>query len=136
MLTSPRPEKSSLHTYQADQIPDIWPFVRPHIARGLEDSDWVPSEVLESLLKSEMQLWTSENQGFIESAVVTAIQDGYCLLLCAGGGNLNHWKHYLVVIEEWAKDNGVDEIRIYGRRGWLRALPGFRERWVEMVKQL
>ena len=136
MLSSPQQELSKLASYSADQIPDIWPFVRGHICRGLERSDWNPTEVLEGLVKSELQLWTSEREGFIEAALVTAMAEDYCLLLCVGGGNLGHWKDHLQVIERWAKDHGVNGVRIYGRRAWLRALPGFREKWVVMEKAI
>lgn len=43
------------------------------------------------------------------------------------GGDLDELVTFEPSMVEWAKANGCDEIRLYGRRGFLRALPGFSE---------
>jgi hypothetical protein len=135
-LTLPQQENSELYTYQPHQIDLIWGQVKEHIERGLDTSYYTLEEVNEALKKSEMQLWVSRRGDHVEAAMVTAIHDGYCLLLACGGENLQGWAKYLPLVERWAKGIGFNEMRIYGRRGWLRALPGFKEKTVEMVKKL
>jgi hypothetical protein len=80
-----------------------------------------------------MQLWTSRND-VIEAALVTTLQDDYCLLLCAGGDNADEWTQWLPIVEQWAKEHGMNKMRLYGRIGWLRKLKGFRAEYTKMTK--
>lgn len=73
--------------------------------------------VEEGLKKDELQLWTDKDM-----AVVTAMIEDYCLLLVCGGNGIETCIKGLPVIEEWAKNNGKKEMRIYGRKGWARVL--------------
>lgn len=82
-----------------------------------------------------MQLWTSVRDGRFDAAVVTKLQDNYCLILTAGGERLEDWVQWLDIIEAWAKDNGCEEMRIYGRIGWSRVL-GYNVEYTKMTKKL
>jgi hypothetical protein len=81
-----------------------------------------------------MQLWTWGE----EAAMVTTLQgDGktrWCLLLALGGTNMDSWRGYLPVIDEWAKTKGCEEIRVYGRPGWKRL--GFDIEYAKLVRKL
>lgn len=128
---------SELVCYKSEQIRGVWPQVRDHIKRALDrGSNYTLTNIYVGLRKNRMQLWTSQHGGYIEAALVTSIQDGYCLLLAAGGENLEQWIGWLPIVEDWAKENGATEFRIYGRIGWLRRLNGFRAEYTKMVKQL
>ncbi|NJN46760.1 MAG: hypothetical protein HC808_10100 [Candidatus Competibacteraceae bacterium] len=127
---------SELVCFTSDQIRAVWPEVSPHLQRGLDrGSNYTLRDIYKGLRRQKMQLWTSRND-VIEAALVTSLQDGYCLLLCAGGSNADEWVHWLPVIERWAKEHGFNEMRLYGRIGWLRKLKGFRAVYTKMVKQL
>jgi len=86
-----------------------------------------------------MQLWCSQNDKEIEAALVTTIQNKghirWCLLLAAGGSNLDEWVKWLPIVEDWARESGCDEMRIYGRRGWARKI-GYTEVYTKMVRTL
>ena len=81
-----------------------------------------------------MQLWT-----YGESALVTTIQTKggktYCLLLLLGGERMSEWFQYFPIVESWAKDEGAEEMRLYGRPGWKR-LTGYDIEYCKMVKKL
>lgn len=81
-----------------------------------------------------MQLWTSFNQG-CEAALVTSIQDGYCLLLAASGENMDEWVQWLPIVEAWAKEHDCESMRLYGRRGWSKVL-GYEIDYTAMSKTL
>ena len=59
----------------------------------------------------------------------------YCLLLALGGEALSSWFQYLPIVEDWAKDEGAEEVRVYGRLGWKR-LTGYDIDYVKLVKKL
>lgn len=128
-----------LYGWRSDTVPDKWPKVKGHIDRGLS-SDYTLEQVYNDLTVADAQLWTWETDD-VHAALVTKIEefpDGkrFCLLLSAGGCRVHDWKSQLPVVEDWAKSEGCVELRIYGRRGWLRVLDGFKEREVTMVKAL
>jgi hypothetical protein len=52
------------------------------------------------------------------------------------GGDLEEIKEWMPMIERCARDLGCHRLTIAGRRGWLRALPGFREQATEITKDL
>ena len=91
-----------------------------------------------------MQLWTSQNKQCdplkqIEAALVTTIQNKdeqrWCLLLAAGGTNVDEWSQWLPEVEKWAAEKGCQEMRIYGRIGWNRKL-GYEIEYTKMSKKL
>jgi len=120
-------------------IPYMWDRVKGHIQRGLErGSNYSLDDVFIGLCDQSMQLWIAESTDIV-AALVTTIQTKddttYCLLLCAGGSAMNEWADCLPALEDWARDNGCSELRIYGRRGWIRQL-GFEEMYTASRKYL
>jgi hypothetical protein len=51
-------------------------------------------------------------------------------------GGMARWLHLLAPIEDWAKSEGCDAMRIMGRRGWGRVLPTYRLTRVVLEKEL
>lgn len=135
MLNLAQAAESSLRCYSADQIPAIWGKARPLIKMALDrGSNYTIDEVYEGLCTKTMQLWMYE-----EAALVTAIQTKagktFCLLLSLGGSNMSVWFQYLSIVEAWARDNGAEEMRVYGRPGWKR-LTGYDIDYVRLSKKL
>ena len=127
---------SRLVCFGSDQIDWIWPAVKEHIQLALnQGSDYTLEQIKEGLQKAEMQLWTSYNHGY-EAALVTALHDDYCLLLACGGTNAREWIEWYPIVEKWAKSKGAKEFRIYGRRGWLRMLEGFSEKYTVLTRTI
>ncbi|MDX2224598.1 MAG: hypothetical protein SFV21_17735 [Rhodospirillaceae bacterium] len=52
------------------------------------------------------------------------------------GGDLAELKQMEAAIARQAKAAGIGRIEISGRRGWLRALPGYRELCTTVIKDL
>ena len=89
--------KSELVCFLPEHIPSLWATVSPLIDKALPRSRYTLSDIFNGLVTSKMQLWTaySFTGGRIEAALVTALQDGYCLLLACGGENMAEWKQWL-----------------------------------------
>lgn len=124
-------ETSRLVCYNSKQIHYVWARVAPHIQRALDTysaPNYTLDEIFLGLSKAEFQLWVWQGvcRPTIHAAMVTAIQNDkdtkFCLLLAAGGEKMDEWYTHLPVVEEWARENGCAEMRIYGRIGWARQL--------------
>ena len=140
MLTSHPPDEFRLH---CPDIDEAWPVASGLIQKAL---DWNPAYIdgrynytldgiYQGLKSKEMQLWMWGD----DAALVTAIQNDeekrWCLLLALGGRDINAWVPCLPIVEGWAKENGCDEMRIYGRIGWARAL-GYDVEYTKLVRGL
>ena len=134
-LTLPRKEKFRLFAPRSDEIDLYWETAAPLIKKALDrGSNYTLEDIYEGLKASEMQLWMWGS----EAALVTTIQnrDGlrWCLFLALGGEKLDEWAEYLPLVEEWARSNGCDEMRIYGRAGWKKL--GFDVVYTKLVRKL
>ena len=135
MLNLSLVESPKLRCYPSHQIPIVWNRYRPLIQKALDrGSNYDIADIYSGLCRAEMQLWTWGD----DAALVTSLQsDGeryWCLLLALGGAKMEEWKCCLPFIEEWAKNKGCDELRIYGRRGWARL--GFDIEYTKLVRKL
>jgi hypothetical protein len=126
-----------LSFYQANDIHLVWEKVKPHIERALEHSyTHTLGDIAEGLISGAMQLWT---YGDFDAAMVTDIDHDrvrFCTIILLAGDGFDNYKHYLDVIEQWAKDNGCKEIRVYGRKGWSRVLNDYKEMYRVLGKEL
>jgi hypothetical protein len=99
-------------------------------------SNYCLDDIHEGLCNGSMQLWTYADN---RAAMVTAIQekDGikFLLFLTMGGEGLGVWLQYLPLVEEWARDEGCTEARIYGRHGWAK-VTGYEVQYTKMVKRI
>ncbi len=117
---------SSVVCYSSEQIPQVWEDVREHIKKALDrGSSYTLDEIYEGLNTSKMQLWTWRDTE-VHGALVTTIQTSkgvkFCLLLAIGGSNMQEWLPHFHLVETWAKSQGCEEMRIYGRLGWSKVL--------------
>ena len=122
--------------YQWHEIPFVWPLYRDQVQKALDEgSDYTLDEIFQGLSNREMQLWAYG----IDAALVTSVKNQhnrrYCLLLALGGENMREWLGCLDHIENWAREQGCTEMRIYGRRGWSKLL-GYDIQWTMMSKPL
>jgi len=132
-----------LTTFPSNTIDWVWRYVHPHLKRAIDQQDeYTEQEIFNGLKNREYQLWCAlrdDNQ--IEAALVTSIKktaDGrsYCLLQACGGDDLADWLPFLDEVEEWARSMGCSEMRIYGRRGWLKVLDGYKPTNTKLSKDL
>lgn len=87
---------------------------------------WTLAEVRDLLAEERLQIWPTRS-----SVMVTKINDYQngkrIMSIWLGGGNLKEIQQNVPRLEEWAKSAGCTSISITGRRGWLRALAGYRD---------
>lgn len=107
-----------------------WPWLEATLsAEGYGFGD-----VLTLCAKGEAQLWP-----FDGAAALTQLLDcptGRAVRVWAAGGNREYLEAAQDSLEEWARGAGAARLEIVGRRGWLRALKGYREVATIMTRDL
>jgi hypothetical protein len=97
------------------------------------------SEIETDVLRGDQLLWLAISD-HIEAAATTWLvktRDRPVLVLTACSGlQRERWLPLFAQIEKYARAEGAKCIRIYGRKGWQRALTGFRVEHVIMEKAL
>jgi hypothetical protein len=119
----------------------IWPLARDLIRSASLKTGRGSFEHTESeVLAGKQLLWLAADGSNIEAAATTqlVIQNGLkiCVLVSCGGKDRKRWLPLLDGIEDYARKEGCDRMRLYGRKGWARVLNGYRQRAVILEKGL
>ena len=123
---------AKLKRYTPEEIHLVWDEVKHPIQRALDHGHThTLGDVLEGLITGEMTLWT-----WGEAALVAEIIDDFCQILTLAGGKLADYFEHLETIEAWAAQQGCNEMRVYGRRGWVKILKDYDEQYTVLSKKL
>jgi hypothetical protein len=119
----------------------IWPEVSHWIRRAMERGDLGTFAQLEDdVLAGRALLWLSWHHPKIVGATVTQIgrteKSKVCTILACVGFCIAHWIDGITKIEEYAKAEGCDAMRVMGRKGWARLLPDYSTSKVILEKRL
>ena len=123
------------------QVGEVW----PHVSALLKGACCRTrlnafADIEADILADRSLLWLAWNGGAIESAAATLLikseSDKVCIITVCGGSGMKHWLHLVGQIEDYARREGCTRMRIYGRRGWLRLLDGYEQKYVIMDKEL
>jgi hypothetical protein len=99
-------------------------------AHGTHDLD----DVLKIVLSGEAQFWA-----FDDAAIVTEIiryPKKTVLRFWLAGGNLETLTEAEPKIIKWSEQWGCQGVEIFGRKGWVRALNGYKPTSTIMVKDI
>jgi hypothetical protein len=109
-----------------------WQHLEPAVVQWGEHTR---ESVLAAIASGQARLWAGNR-----SAAVTSVRSCPSGLRIANawlaGGDLNELAEWEAPMVEWATAKGCGEARLFGRRGFLRALPGFTEIGTVMRRQL
>jgi hypothetical protein len=102
---------------------------------GLSNFEDIESDVLTGL----QLVWLAWDGKDILAAATTQLvkpHDKVCVLTACSGHDRDKWLPLFSRIEQYAKDEGCQKMRIYGRRGWERVLDGYTAEHVILEKPL
>lgn len=105
----------------------------------LKCGDWSETAIFEMLLTGRALLWVRTDGETLSGAGVTQLIEARHGLTCnvvAYGGSCNDWQAAFAPIEEYAAAEGCAAIRVQGRDGWKRVLPGYSLEWITLEKRL
>lgn len=129
-------EEFKLQCYNSEQIRHIWPVAKPLIEKALaRGSIYTIQEVFYGLMSKTMQLWMWSDDAALVTTIQTKGGKKFCLLLALAGKGMSDWFQYLYIVEDWASQQGAEEMRIYGRPGWSKQT-GYQIEYCKMVKSL
>jgi hypothetical protein len=116
-----------------ERVHEIWPHIR-HFIRSAIDRVGLNafSEIEADVLEKRSLVWIAWN-GRIVSAGVTQLCNGVCTLVAYGG---ERHDHLITIIENYARAEGCQRMRILGRKGWSRVLKDYRQPCILLERQL
>ena len=120
---------------------EIWPTVAPLIREAMARAAMSEFATVEHNIRNgDALLWLAWDGEQIRAAAVTELHriNGrkFCLIVACGGRERERWLSLISDLEQFARDEGCDAMRICGRRGWTRVLPDYRATRVILEKEL
>jgi len=112
-----------------ERVRDCWPHVAPLLRAavtrtGLDRFD----EIERDVLSGRGLLWLAWSDR-VEAAATTILTETdagrVCVLTACGGRDMKRWLPLLEIIEAYAKAEGCDRLRVFGRKGWQRMLENY-----------
>jgi hypothetical protein len=126
---------------EPSKVSQVWPFVA-HLIKsamvrgGLSDFGSVEQDVKQNLAL----LWLVWDGEKVMAAAVTQLTTNnglkVCTIVACGGEHRERWLFLIGKLEDHARDEGCARVRICGRRGWTKALDGYRVRSVILEKEV
>lgn len=121
-------------------VQQIWPQARDLIRAAIERTGLGEFAVTEQqVLSGDQLLWLAISD-HIEAAATTFLAKTsgrtVCILTACAGHERDRWLPLLAQIEKYAKDEGAQAMRIFGRKGWERTLKDYHVEHVVLEKGL
>jgi hypothetical protein len=152
MRTPPRPGGHSSTPSLAElvcvdpaRVREIWPHVAPLLRRAILRTGLSAfADIERDVLAGDALLWIAtsceESRLVIDAVASTSLQQSEagktCVITACAGTNMSRWLPLISHVEAYAKGEGCIRVRIFGRKGWLRALQGYRATNVIIDKEL
>ena len=112
-----------------ERVPFVWVEAAASLRRACERTgERTTHDVLLALVTGNAQLWRVHDDAWCVTEIVNYPRKKVANVTLVGGRNAKRWCRELAdTCIQWAKHYQADEIRIVGRRGWLRWLPEAQE---------
>jgi hypothetical protein len=139
------PSSAELVCVDPERVHEIWPLAEPVLRRAIARTGLSSfRDVEREILCGNSLLWLAvEGEGSeitILAAASTRLQQTdagkVCVITACGGERMPRWLNLIDRIEEFARNEGCTCVRIYGRKGWLRALDGYEQTHIILKKEL
>ena len=123
------------------RVGEIWLHVCPLLKAACRRTRLNAFEDIEAdILAGRSLLWMAWNGRAAESAAATILINSeagkVCIITVCAGSDMKRWLGLIGQIESYARREGCARVRIYGRKGWLRLLDGYAQKYVIMDKEL
>jgi hypothetical protein len=112
------------------RVGSVWPRVAPLLKAAITRTNLDRFDEIErDVLSGRGLLWLAWSD-HVEAAATTILTETdaqrVCILTACGGRDMKRWLPLLETIEAYAKAEGCDRLRLFGRRGWQRMLQNYR----------
>jgi len=138
------PSLAELVCVDPKRVGEIWPHVEPLLRKAIARTALSAfSDIERDIINGNALLWIAgggEGAPAIEAVASTSLQQTdagkVCVITACAGAKMARWLPLIKGIEAYAKDEGCHCVRIFGRRGWLRALDGYEQKYIIIDKDL
>lgn len=123
------------------QVHEIWPHVRPSLkAACCRTGLNAFSDIEADVLAGRSLLWVAWEGHAVEAAAASVLINSeigkVCVITVCGGRGMERWLPLIGQVESYARNEGCARVRLYGRKGWLRVLDGYEQKYVIMDKEV
>lgn len=117
-------------------VEKVWPQVEPMLLGALKKNIplWDTDDILEAVMKDEMQLWIAydDDDKKLLGSVITQIlvypRGKLVNVFLLGGNNIKMWKDKMAdKIEAFAREEKCLYLQAIGRKGWQPLFPDMME---------
>lgn len=138
---SSTPSSAELLCVAPADIEKWWPHVDGLLRKAIERTGLSDFEdITSALFTGAHLLWIARIGDGIAAVATTQLvkssTGNACIIVACSGENSGEWLHLISGLENYAKDEGCSVMRIYGRKGWMRALDGYKANYVVLEKAL
>ena len=107
-----------------EKLADVWPEVQPWLERAIshgqgDENIW---DVFVALARGAYTLWHSPTRFAAVVQTIRQPRQSVATILYCGGRGLSEIEEAFAFGKLWARENGVNVIRVWGREGWERIL--------------
>jgi hypothetical protein len=119
---------------------EVWPHVALLLKAAVFRTDLSRfDEIQHDVLTGRSLLWLAWSRQ-VEAAATTVLTETnaskVCVLTACGGTDMRRWLALLERIEAYAKAEGCNRVRIFGRKGWQRLLNQYHVTNVVLERKL
>ena len=131
------------HLIQPEDVAYLWDDVGPMLARVTERSEgeMEPDDYLETLTQGAMQLWIATEEKNITLAMVTQIisypqKKVLRVIAISGEKFIEAHSQFNDMVEAFAIRVGCSSMELWGRKGWKKMLPDWKDSYIVFTKDL
>ena len=127
------------------QVQNVWPIVMDRLLRAIRRTELAGfAEVERDVLAGQALLWLAlsgtRDDVKIDAVATTRLEltdaGKVCVITTCEGKGMARWLPLIRGIEDYARAEGCSCVRIFGRKGWLRVLDGYRQTHAIIDKRL
>ena len=130
------------HIVQPEDIAYIWEDVAPLLEMVKEhtEGELETDDFLEPLTHGNMQLWIATEDKDIHAVMVTQFviypQKNILRIISLAGDDFEKIRNFQEIIEGFAIKNECTALEMWGRKGWKKLLPDWRDNYIVYTKDL
>ena len=127
---------------QPEDIAYIWEEVATLLNKVREqtEGELEPDDFLEPLTHGDMQLWIATENKEMHSAMVTQIvtypQKQVLRVISIAGSDFKKLYEFNDMVESFAIKAGCSGMELWGRKGWKKLLPDWKDTYIVYTKDL
>ena len=131
------------HLLSPKDVPYVWEDVAPMLARVTihTEGEMEPDDFIEPLSHGDMQLWVAIENSVVHTAMVTQVipypQKNVLRVIAIAGSDFKElYEKFNDMIESFAIRMGCTSMELWGRKGWKKLLPDWKDTYIVFTKDL